>query len=1008
MQITQFRAFSSFFAGLVGSLVVVFLTGKVRAQNIQQWGENEQLASRSVSHGMQDKQGFLWFATDNGLSRFDGYSFVSFRTSNLQGLPSNKIVSLCEDLHGNMWIGTQEGIGILNTKTYKIIRVLKHSSHSASLASNGICEIIKDANNRIWVSTQEGQLHQYLGKGRFKRISNPFQKDGLFGNHPNITSYKHTIYLASIQRGVFEINLHHCVKAHPEKKFEPHNGIISSVPGLGVIVAAKEGFYTIDAKSGKLRPTLRMFGEQTYMVRKDHSGDLWAIQQDRKQLWQYNKETHRLEEWTDLVFNAYDNVHMTYLFEDSSNNLWICTNKGVYKLSNKRRTFHSILRLDQYNVPNYIPSYRGMLEDPDGTIFIGGYSGLFRLEKNGHINRLFSNEIPYTPYLLEQKNRNELWAMCEGYGIITVHKKTGKVTQYPDPFAIAEDYKGIYIKSGVLARDRKFWLGTYSGVIRFDPRTEKYYKQRLRYGKFDLTNDFLVTQIIQDKEGNLWMSSNEGIFVFTEKGKPLHHYHESAKAPYKIPFNDVKCMLTDSKKRHWFGSASEGIICLDGKKVRHITTKNRLSDNGIAGMLEDLEGNIWITTNKGISVYISETGKIKTFYQEDGLSDNEFNHGSLLQTKKGKLYFGGINGINSYNPRFSNVGTSRKGRLSVSYVEIPTENNSKRLFYNDLFIRKGVRLNPNMGHLYLEFFVNDFVRSEKNSFEYMLKGYDKRWQSIGQQNHIRFTGLAPGDYVLKIRATNSKGVPASNQLMIPLIVDQVFYKTWWFSGLLLLGFISFVWYLYYVRVKRLKMVIELRTTIASDIHDNLGSSLTTIAMESEILEEGTTSEQKEMFRKIAQSCRSAIASMRDMVWSIDERNTSAKNLMDRCNEHANQILGLAKIPCYLEIDQQLHDLKLNPLERQETFIIFKETIVNAIKHGDGKGVTIRMRKEKKQFVLSVFNGTIVTVDQEKAGLGLKNILRRAKKIGAEVSFLTDDGFEVKLVLPIRGKFAIFG
>ena len=354
------------------------------------------------------------------------------------------------------------------------------------------------------------------------------------------------------------------------------------------------------------------------------------------------------------------------------------------------------------------------------------------------------------------------------------------------------------------------------------------------------------------------------------------------------------------------------------------------------------------------------------------------------------------------------VGNNRKGRLSVSYVEIPTENNSKQLFYNDLYIRKGVHLNPNMGHMYLEFFVNDFVRSEKNSFEYMLQGYDKRWQPIGQQNHIRFTGLAPGDYVLKIRATNSKGVPAINQLIIPLYVDQVFYKTWWFFALLLLGFISFVWYLYYVRVKRLKMVMELRTTIASDIHDNLGSSLTTIAMESEILEEGATTEQKEMFRKIAQSCRAAIASMRDMVWSIDEQNTSVKNLMDRCNEHANQMLELAKIPCYFDIDQQLLDIKLNPLERQEIFIIFKETIVNAIKHGDGKGVTIRMKKEKGQFVLTVFNPTSVVVDPDKVGQGLKNILRRAKKINAEVSFLTKDGFEVKLVLPIRQKLAIFG
>jgi ligand-binding sensor domain-containing protein/two-component sensor histidine kinase len=961
-----------------------------------------------VNFGFQDKHGFLWFATDNGLSRFDGYSFVNFNASNLSGLPSSKVVSLCEDNDGNIWIGTQEGIGILNTKTYKITRVFNHTNVSSSLKSSSICEILMDDSKRIWVTTVDGFLHLYKGNGVFKHLKNPLHHEGRFGRLPNITCYKNSVYLTNLQEGVFEINALFEVKFIGGKNLSTHNGIITSARGIGVVVAAKEGFFRIDSKTRKLKPVFPFFGAETYMLCEDHLGDYWAIQHDRKRLNYYSKDDHQLIEWTDLVFNSHDNVHMTYLFEDSSNNVWICTNKGVYKLSNERKSFRSILRLDQYKAPNYIPSYRGMMEDEDGTLFIGGYSGLFRKEVDGNINRLFSNVIPYTPYLLVQKNKKELWALCEGYGIITVDKKTGKVTQYHDPFAITEDYKGIYLKSGILARDGKFWLGSYAGVIRFDPKTERYYKQKLTFGKYDFTVDFLVTQIDQDEKGNLWFASNEGVFVFTEKGKPLYHYHENARSPYKLPFNDVKCMLTDHLNQHWFGSASNGIVCVSGKTKRHLTVKNHLSDNGIAGMLDDDKGHIWITTNKGVSVYSHATGKIKGYYIENGLSDNEFNHASLLKTRNGKLYFGSINGVNIYNPQASGSRLNKKGKLVVSLVELPQENNVKSIQFNDRNIRKGIHLAPNMGHLYLEFFVDDYVRSEKNTFEYKLEGYDRKWQAIGEQNHIRFTGLAPGDYVLRIRATSSKGIPAINQLTIPLLVDQVFYKTWWFMLLMMLGTISLITYIFYVRFQRLKAVSDLRTSIASDIHDNLGSSLTVIAMESEILEEDATPEQKVLFREIAMSCRNAISSMRDMVWSIDERNASVQNLFDKCNEHAHQLLDLAKIPCHFEIDQRLLNLNLTALDRQELLFIFKEAIVNALKYGDGTGVKITMKKSNNVFLFSVSNQVEETVTFRNAGLGLRNIRRRAAKIGATVDFNLEDGFEMCLQFPIQRKFSIFG
>ena len=313
-----------------------------------------------------------------------------------------------------------------------------------------------------------------------------------------------------------------------------------------------------------------------------------------------------------------------------------------------------------------------------------------------------------------------------------------------------------------------------------------------------------------------------------------------------------------------------------------------------------------------------------------------------------------------------------------------------------------------MGHFYLEFFLDDYVRSEKNTFEYLLEGYDKEWQSLGQQNHIRFTGLAPGNYVLKVRSISSKGISAMNQLSIPIYVDQLFYKTWWFIGLILLGVLIAISYLLFMRFRRLKMVFDLRIAIASDIHDNLGSSLTSIAMESEILEEDATAEQQIMFRKISTSCRLAISSMRDMVWSIDERNGTIKNLFDKWSEHAQQMLGLAGIPYRFNFDSRLNEEKLSALERQELFSIFKEAVLNSIKHSNGETILIDVIKEERTMILLIRNKIKASSQGKSAGSGLKNMQMRAAKINGKLAIQSEEEFELRLMISLRKKFTIFG
>ncbi len=995
------KPYKSMFFRIKTGLIISFVTCFGFGQNVEHWSENESLAARNVNHGIQDKKGFIWFATDNGLSRFDGYSFEYFRVKNLKGLISDKINFLHQSENELLWIATSNGISVLDLKTYKIKRNYFPFKNSAGNSTEVFC-IVEDDNKTIWVSSADGQVQKKEFNKNFELVENTITSDKKFGIRPHLTYCNGIVFIMSENRGIFYITKKNkCFQFASEKKLLKHNGNIQNIRGEGIVASTKSGFVKVNLKTQSLTPVLKQFGPETFLVHKDNSNNVWAIQNDRKTLQKYDFRNKLLKDYTSFLFDPKDNVHLNFLFEDRSSNIWLCTNSGVYKTTNEQSKFQTLLTTDQFQAPNYIPSFRGMLEDKEGTLFIGGYSGLFRIDKNGSMRRLFDNKIPYTPYKLFEKNKDELWAACEGYGIISVNKRTGEIHQFDQQTKVIYSYKGIYLKAAVIAKDGDFWLASYDGILRFNTKTNKYYLQDLIFGKLNVSSKCQTSDIKQHLDGSLWVCTDKGVFVFNEKGNPLKHYHNKGKGTNYIPFNDLNCVLFDAKGQTWFASKSKGIAIRKGNKLEYLNINNGLCDNGVASLTQDLNQHVWIATNKGLSSYSLKNKKIKNYYLEDGLSNNEFNHSSNLVTRKGNLFFGGINGINSFLPGTEKKQIRKQGKLIISKVEIPLENNLKLTEYNDQKLQKRLHLSPDLSHLYLEFFVDNFLRSEKNTYEYFLKGYDKNWQYLGTQNHIRFTGLAPGKYVLFVRATDSKGTKISNKIRVELTVDQVFYKTWWFILILLTGLSSILTYVMYQRNKRYQLIYQLRNEIASDIHDNFGSTLTKIAMESELLEEEATPVQKVLFNEISTNCRSAVSGMRDLVWCIDDRNETVINLFDKMNELAYNLFKKTHIDYQIKHDFAERNPKLNPIQRKELFFIYKEALTNMLRHGDHGKVDIQLKLTEKTLSLRIFNTTNTKEQKISTGMGLSNMKNRVRKLDGEITFKTEDGFEIFIHIPLN-------
>jgi ligand-binding sensor domain-containing protein/two-component sensor histidine kinase len=974
------------------------------SQLVSHWSESEGLSNRRVNHAVQDKDGFIWLATVNGLNRFNGYNFLVYDKSNLKELCSNEINYLLVDSKQRLWIGTSAGLNLMDMSTHKILNTFKQTNYKNGLKHDNIQCIVESANHEIVVSTFDGYIYKYISDSTFFPFFNPLVPDGSFGKRLTLVYGSSKLFARSDNFGCFIIDFK---KLKNDDKFGNdltiHHGYINRINDTSMVINAEEGAFLYNTSRKNVSPLINQPLKDVFFTHLDYKGDYWFAAGERKHLLRYSQGV--LSDISNQLFDFTENVHISFILEDNSHNLWICTGSGIYKLSNERLLFNSVLRKDQIKSTNYISSFRGMMQDSVGTIFIGGYGGLFRMDKDGSIKQLFDNKIAYTPYILFDKNKTELWALCEGFGILSVNKTTGQVNNLTQSIPRPKDGGGQYFVSGIIGDDGKFWIGSYEGLLRYDPKSNKLYSQQLKFGQHFI-NDYVFKQIYRTSNGNIWLCCSNGVFVLDKNYRPIAHYDKDAAGKYHIPVSAIRCVYEANDKTIWLGTEGGGLILLNDTGYTVINTTNRLADNAVASILQDNHGSMWVATNNGLS-QINSKNKITNFYTEQGLSSNEFNGASFLKTKSGLLLFGGVNGINICNPEIELKNQNINSQLVLSRAEIPLSENKTTMYYNDANLKQGISLSHNLGYLYFEFFVNDYLRSNKNTYEYILEGYNDHWISLGENNSLRFAGINSGKYVLKIRAANSRGTTITNQISIPIKIEQVFYKTWWFITLLILFFSAIVVSFLFVQFRRFKEQSEMRIKIASDLHDDVGSVLTKIAMQADILEEDVTAENKPMVQSMSASCRAAMTNMRDMVWSIDSRNKNIGSLFDKMSDHTHLMFESGHFEYSINFDKELKDLRLSPIQKQETFYIFKEAINNLVKHSNGNKVLITASKKQNHLKLFIHdNGTMEKI-KATAGSGLQNMQLRAARLNGKITFIPENGYSVTLLVPLKKSFNIF-
>ncbi len=952
------------------AIILVFYQGISFGQTAKAFLESDGLPDRIVIGGTCDASGLIWFATKGGLSRFDGYQFENFNVTTEPALSSNSLVAITA-IESHIVAASEHYVDYLKLADYTIksFEIPAQSGYCVGLTTYLNTALVLTSAGNLFKIEQDSLLN-FFSEGQNLSFPDPF----------DIAELNDLLVVSTQEEGVFILN----------GKGEVVNQI-SYRAGLKYdqLFTKDSTVYLASGKNlltAQLNDTIFKISndnlEEVHIYFQDYKGDEWFVTRERKKL--INKQNGKLQP-VSFSEGRY-NVHIAQIFEDLANNLWLCTNDGVYVLSNQEQLFQTFGTADDGVYKNFIPSYRGFYEGQNDNLFICSYGGLY-VKRRDTVIKITEPNNTYCPYSIQQKG-SDLWVVTEGAGIMILNSENFDL-EFIKADTVNSRNGMNYLTASILLNDTVILLASYDGLLKFNTKSRNYQPVVIKGANQEI---IVARSFIRTSSNEIWIASTSGILVVDSDLNLLKHINTAG--PIQLLQNFVNALVEDSAGNIWVGYKSNGISKIDisENQITHYTSSHGLSDDRVASLLFESKNVLWIATNKGLSRFNVKEETFENFYVEDGISDNEFNHGSFCKLKNGNLIFGGVNGYVEIKKGLQKVADNNQ-HVFLSSIEFANRTGKVTKYLGE---PAQINLPYSNRFLSVSFGFSDIGISRENHYSYKLEGLDKDWRQIGTENTIRFAALPHGDYTLKIRGAPYNGAWTVSLLEIPINVEQVFYKTWWFISFLLLFLGSIAYIIVQQRIKKIKEIAQMRVSISSDLHDEVGSVLTKVAMEAEILEEDVDDSLKGSMLDIARSCRHAMSTMRDAVWSIDSRNVSIGNLFDKFNDHLQLLFGNSSFSYSIKKEGNIEDMNLSLQEKKELLMIFKEATNNILKHSNGDEVHVHVRGSKGSFSISIFdNGVnINNSDAISAGSGLGNMQLRANRVGAMLEVKRTNGFEI--------------
>ncbi len=836
---------------LLGMMLSVVLALDARAASVgslrfEHIGQEQGFVQQSISSIAQDQQGFMWFGTQAGLVKFDGYRTTVFQSDpkNPKSISDNFASALYIHRDGSLWVGTQSGLSLYDKQTNTFTNFVRRDKNAALSGNYKIYAIVNDGGDGLWLATDYGLMH-------FDMLSKTFE------------DYRHDRDVPDSLRDDLVTDL---------VRDEQNNLWIATPIGLDKLKPNTKVFEHIDINLNN-RSNLRQNNVIALAIDKDQT--LWIGTDAGLSKIDLRSEKKEIRTFADQ--EGFDLSHIQALYHDHNNTLWVGTvSQGLFRYVKEKGTFEQFRHrpLDRNSLlHNHVSK---IFQDDSGTLWVGARSaGLSRVDlASGGFSRFvqFQDDATGTSdnriRAIAAADKNHLWLGTYAGGMLKLNLLNQRVQVWQkdtqNKFSLPDDQ----IASFLTEKNGSLWVGTRSGLTLFDPKSNRFnpvfisddtndnYIERLlldRTGalwvssrgglhrrlpgqkhfttfRHDADNPDSVANnwamsLLEDKQGTIWIGTMNGLDYFDRANEKFIHLKHDDTNKESISHNRVHSLFEDSQGKLWVGT-SGGLNRMersaDGNfRFQFFPTKADGSAESVGGILEDKAGNIWISSTAGISRLDVRNGHFKNYTAKDGMIQGSYLIGAVLMSDDGTMNFGGWTGLTRFKPEdiFDNVIPPKVlitdfliSNQSIAKIEkqgVPRLQGS----INDL---KEIQLSYLDSIFSIEFSALHFADPAENNYAYQLVGFDPDWVATdAKKRFATYTNLDPGRYVFKVKASNKNGIWNEEGTTLSILISPPFWKTWWFRLSVVLFLIGLTYAFFVFRMRQLlqqKMLLEEQVT----------------------------------------------------------------------------------------------------------------------------------------------------------------------------------------------------
>ena len=1026
----------------------------------QQITDASGLSQSIVNCILQDRDGLIWIGTQNGLNLYDGNHFTHIlnQVADSTSLSDNYVLSICEDMDGFIWIGTMSGgLNKLNKQTGLFTVYSYHKNDTTGISSNTIWKVAVDSLNNIWAETKKGINVLNTKTNRFKHYR---------FNENDTTTISSDMVVSIFVDNAGEVwcgtllgpvkynrpgdDFHRFNHFHPEPNYKnPRIWAITQNTFGNILLGSNKGIWELDVNDEN---------KFNCICENDNFSTIWSLLPVNGKIWTGTNKGLLVFDYTDKSCRKATNSFLTpehqegnvwAVIKDNAGIIWAGSDNGIYKFRPQKGNFKTIKSNTDKPLHLSNNSVNSVLVDKDNTLWIGtDGGGLNMLEKDS------KQFVVFTKSKLEQNciSGNNVWALIQdkegiiwigtyGAGLSSYNKKTGQFINYKVGRNDAKALSNTRVLALIEDSDGNIWIGTRGGGLNmFNKKTGNF--KHFLHNPDDSTGiaSNTVLSLIEDSQGNIVIGTFEGgLSIFNKKKNSFRNFKNNPSNPESLSNNNVWGLMFDSNNRLWLGTQG-GLNFADysvsNLKFRHFETTDGLPGNFIFGLEDDLHGNIWMSTFKGMArlnagvftEIVNNNSDLSTyksnpfdplftnFDESDGISGNEFNQGAYFKSDDGTIYFGGMTGLTYFHPDSVHVNQFEPNVILSGFKifnkdvgTIPADFEGQPaagevVYYKgQYFVPEKISYLEELILTYREsvfsfgFASLDFTMPEKNRYAYKMENFEHDWNFVSGQNQATYTNLDAGEYVFRVKGTNSDGKWSTNEVKLKITIVPPFWDTAWFKTVVLLTLIIFTFLILkrIIRVQKEKTIAEKEKmelqlkTIKNQIDPHF--AFNAMNMIGSLVYKGDPDTVYDYFTRFANLIRTTLQDSEKIARPLEEEIEFVKNYIE-----IQKVRFKDKFNFTLNID------KSTDLKTEMPKMIIQTFAENAIKHGlmhkKGKGqLLINIEQDNDKLKITVEDNGI---GREKAAKLSKGSTGKGMQIIGQIFEMYNKLFDYEINMQI--------